>query len=409
MKLRAALGYAKRGWHVIPLHSPVGGGCSCKNADCTSVGKHPRTRHGVNDATTDEIQIREWFARWPDANIGVVTGAESALVVLDVDNKNGRNGSENLAKLAAECGGLPDTLTAITGTGKHLFFDHPGVSVKNGVSGIADGVDVRAERGYVVVEPSLHANGNRYVFEDIKQPITELPTWLLDRMTGMVKAAVHNGPQPNAFTEAPVILEGSRNDTLYRLGCSLRGQHAMESDQILAILLEYNSAKCDPPLEESEVSAIVESVCNHPAELGPNKSGKRLDLNPLYWFQFNTREWFSDQNLAIMTDCQTGWYIRLKAFAWDGGGFLPDDRDKLWKLAKAKSKRAFERDCKLVLAEYQKVTVNGEPMLKHSTMAARYADTLESWLKKKEAGDASKAAKLAQLQSGQQPASAMVQ
>src|SRR6266700_2778202 len=79
--LDAALTYAqKHGWAVLPIHTPRGGQCSCGNPTCTSVGKHPRTPHGVKDATTDEATIRDWWTRWPDANIGIATGADSGLV-----------------------------------------------------------------------------------------------------------------------------------------------------------------------------------------------------------------------------------------------------------------------------------------------------------------------------------------
>jgi hypothetical protein len=74
---------------------------------------------------------------------------------------------------------------------------------------------------------------------------------------------------------------------------------------------------------------------------------------------------------------------------------LPADTDKLWRLAKAKSKKAFERDSGLVLADFEELEVNGERMLRNRRMAAQYANTLEDWMKKKEAGEASKAARLA--------------
>ena len=60
--LEAALAYAARGWAVLPLHTPTGGGCSCRDRKCRSIGKHPRTLHGVKDATTDAAQIRTWWA-----------------------------------------------------------------------------------------------------------------------------------------------------------------------------------------------------------------------------------------------------------------------------------------------------------------------------------------------------------
>src|SRR5438034_3590275 len=109
-RLDAALDYARRGWAVIPL---VPG------------GKTPLTAHGYKDGTTDEAKIRSWWAKTPSANVGIVTGAESGLVVLDVDPRNG--GEITLDELIAEHGKLPDTVVAITGGGgRHIFFQHPG-------------------------------------------------------------------------------------------------------------------------------------------------------------------------------------------------------------------------------------------------------------------------------------------
>ena len=54
----AAVHYAERGWHVFPLHHPVGGNCSCGVADCSNAGKHPRFAGGFHEATTDIEQVR---------------------------------------------------------------------------------------------------------------------------------------------------------------------------------------------------------------------------------------------------------------------------------------------------------------------------------------------------------------
>ena len=51
--------------------------------------KAPYTAHGFKDATLNLVQIREWFARWPDALVAVPTGAASKLLVVDVDVKIG--------------------------------------------------------------------------------------------------------------------------------------------------------------------------------------------------------------------------------------------------------------------------------------------------------------------------------
>jgi len=85
--LDSALRYAEASWGVIPLHSPEGGKCSCHRDDCASPAKHPRTLHGLTDASTDPEQVRKWWGLWPDANIGMVV--PNGYVVLDIDGDDG--------------------------------------------------------------------------------------------------------------------------------------------------------------------------------------------------------------------------------------------------------------------------------------------------------------------------------
>ena len=393
--VNAAQSYAKQGWQVFPLHTPTDYGCSCGTDDCSNPGKHPRTAHGLLDATTDKPQIGEWWRTWPDANIGIRTGQESGILVVDLD---GEDGCQGFAELSASYGGPINTFAVKTGNGRHLYFEHPAVAIKNSTRKLGKGIDIRAGRGYVVAAPSLHANGKCYEIEDPGQRLTLPPEWLVSEMT---KNDVKNKQErdtrdmeDNAFTEAPAVTEGSRNDTLHKLGSALRGQQGMEQEQIENILLEYNKAKCDPPLAESEVLRIASSICRYPAELQKKRSGKRAEENPLYWFKFNLRDFFGDQNVMLMTDYQTGWYVRLKALAWQNGGFLPADKSKLQRLAKARSRKAFERDCDLVLDEYELVIHNGVEMLRNRRMAEQYAEILDGWLQKKEAGEASRTARL---------------
>ena len=88
--LEAALEYARRNWPVFPI--------------TPRAKKLPLTRHGFKDASTDEHVIRAWWARWPDANVGIATGHRS-FVVVDLDIKEDRNGMEMfLALLKANVG-----------------------------------------------------------------------------------------------------------------------------------------------------------------------------------------------------------------------------------------------------------------------------------------------------------------
>src|SRR5581483_10140535 len=105
--------------------------------------KHPATRNGLKDATTSRQPIRKHWRECPDDNIGLVTGASSGLVVLDVDA--GKDGLDTLATLEAQHGPLPDTATVETGGGgRHYYFRHPGIPIKSNVGRLGPGLDVRA-------------------------------------------------------------------------------------------------------------------------------------------------------------------------------------------------------------------------------------------------------------------------
>jgi hypothetical protein len=153
-----ALNCARRKFKVFPVHTPICGACSCGDPDCEKIGKHPRTKNGLNDATTDRTTIRAWWQKWPDANIGLACG--NGFFVVDVDPRHG--GFESLAKLEDEHGSLPVTLTANSGGGgKHFFFRSNGNQIKGRI-GMLPGIDIKSAGGYVVAAPSLHASGKRY-------------------------------------------------------------------------------------------------------------------------------------------------------------------------------------------------------------------------------------------------------
>ncbi len=81
MKLRspleAALAYAELGWAVLPVAGLSAGECGC-GKPCGSPAKHPVTRHGVHDASSDPVLIREWWRRTPGANVGSRPGGPRA-------------------------------------------------------------------------------------------------------------------------------------------------------------------------------------------------------------------------------------------------------------------------------------------------------------------------------------------
>jgi len=253
--LAAALTYAGLGWRVLPLHTPLsGGGCSCGRPDCPPQhhGKHPRTPHGLHDATTDPEIIREWWTRWPTANIGIVTGEQSGIIVLDVDGPEGQDALRELS--------LPLTPAVTTGKGTHYYLAHPARRVPNAVR-ILPGVDLRGDGGYVVAPPSLHPCGRRYTWapglSPNDAPLAPPPDWLLERL--------HDGrPRVVEPVLAEPIPEGKRNTTLTRVAGALRRQ-GLDEAGIRAALEAINRERCVPPLPPEELAAIARSVAKYPA------------------------------------------------------------------------------------------------------------------------------------------------
>ena len=163
--------YLGLGWPVLPLHTIRDGACTCRlRSRCPHAGKHPRTRNGLKDATTNSTKAWRWWLDWPDSNVGVRTGAESGLVVIDVDPRHG--GRDGLCAAQERLGGLPAGPAASTGGGgEHLLFQHPGGHVACRIN-LFRGVDIKADNGYIVAPSSLHVSG---VYSWRTPPSAELP------------------------------------------------------------------------------------------------------------------------------------------------------------------------------------------------------------------------------------------
>lgn len=150
-----ALRYAAAGVPVVPLYEPADTpcGCACGRLDCKRQGKHPRTPHGLGDASTAPAVVRSWWSRWPTANVGGLTGR-----VFDVCDVDGPAGAAAVAALVGEAchgGGLVRTGSG----GWHLFVTPTGQG--NRVKFMPE-VDWRGVGGYVVLPPSRHMSGQAY-------------------------------------------------------------------------------------------------------------------------------------------------------------------------------------------------------------------------------------------------------
>ena len=257
--LKSAAAYLARGWSVIPMEPR---------------GKRPLVQwaeYQQRRATAEELSA--WYRRWSSANVGIVTGAISGIVVLDVDQRHG--GALSLAQLDIELGPLPSTVEAATGGGgRHLYFRHPGDRVANRVA-LRPGIDLRGDGGCVVAPPSVHPNGRRYAWilnhspQDIEVGV--LPHWLLAQTESAEAGAGHRLTHWKQLLRRGVA-EGERNNTL----ASLTGHllwHGVDPEVAIELLLTWNRVRCSPPLPDAEVAAVVESIARTHARDALNRKG----------------------------------------------------------------------------------------------------------------------------------------
>ncbi len=182
--LRHALFYAQLGIPVFPLCYPDdSGACGCgRDHDARAVGKAPLTPHGYTAATTDEDTLRRWWSEFPQANIGLATGGDFGLIVLDVD---GIDGNQSITGRHIPL--TPVARTPGRGGGTHYYFRVPYCPYRSATQ-ILPGVDVKANGGSVVAPPSRHRVGKPYewMISPTETPFAEPPTWLVELLTAQM-------------------------------------------------------------------------------------------------------------------------------------------------------------------------------------------------------------------------------
>ena len=248
--------YASRGLAVIPLWPKA---------------KEPAVQNGVYAATTDMEGLGQWFHDHPGFNVGIACGAASGgLVVIDLDchgGDDGPNGWDALKEWERAHGQLPDTVTALTGSGGyHLYYRAPAGLKVGGSVNRELGVDVKSDGGYIVAPPSIHPNGRPYEWEyDLdERAIAEVDENVLGFIESARPGGASVGGGQSQRLELPeTIGAGGRNDTLYRAGCSMRSK-GVDAAVLADALRGLNSSRCNPPLPADEVEKLIRSVLSLP-------------------------------------------------------------------------------------------------------------------------------------------------
>jgi hypothetical protein len=245
-KVQSAAELALRGFRVFPL---------------TPNAKDPPLFKGWKEkATTDVATIREWWAQWPDANIGVATGR--GVFVLDADHKGGKLGLSSLDML--DLLGLPESMRVTTPTGGvHVYLRAPsdGTTIGNSVAALDEypDIDVRADGGYVV-GPGSTIGDAAYV-EPVKGlDIDGAPSWLIDLVGGArrkLPAAKNPSPLVDLDTpqsiaratdylkqHAPIAVSGGGgNNTTFKVATRVRDFGLSQSAALEVMFEDWNEMK----------------------------------------------------------------------------------------------------------------------------------------------------------------------
>jgi len=266
--LIAALQYADLGWSVIPI-----------GKDKKSLIKwevYQRTR-----AAKKEIEA--WFTRYPDANVGIVTGAISGIVVIDIDTPE---------KIDYP---LPLTVASQTASGgRHIFCKHPGREVKNRVR-IVPNVDIRADGGYVVVPPSLLSSGNQYVWNipPGEMELAELPHWAFGE---------EEKDADWKTTIAKPVMEGSRNEVSAQMAGKMLGYLPEDTWEMVWLGMQRWNQNNKPPLPEKELKNVFNSIASRELKKRNEKTTTRADyqvdavtLSQLIKTEYKNTQWLVEK------------------------------------------------------------------------------------------------------------------
>jgi hypothetical protein len=228
---QCALKYAAKGWHVFPLQ-----------------GKVPlKDSKGLLDATTNAKEIKKFF-QGTAYNIGIRTGPESNLTVVDIDCHSEVNGFDSFRMVELEHESITTLSVRTPSGGRHLYFQY--IEGSGNRAGVLPSVDVRSNGGYVVAPYSTSAEGKAYIWENELEPI-QAPKWLAELILKPTPAAP-------AVNEVGLIPIGQRNSTLFKCICGLRYQ-GIPQDLAEDFALLFRK-KCEGNLPEEEVIQTVKNI-----------------------------------------------------------------------------------------------------------------------------------------------------
>lgn len=297
--LNQALELASKGFYVFPLQPG---------------GKLPIIEDYPTRATRDPAQIKKW---WLDPvmdieqpyNIGISTtryNGNQALVVVDVDNKGTKKGSDQLLKLELDGYDFIETTTQVTPTGGlHLIYRVKD-PVKQGSNVLAQGLDIRSKGGYIVGIGSI-IDGKPYNMKagPIEEP-APCPPWIIEACGRVIEKETVEDSSVEVNTErakarathylqheAPLAIEGDAGDhTTFKVAAKLK-DFGVDRKTAVELMAEHWNDRCQPPWDPSEIRKKVDNAYDY----GANAVGAKApeaDFDPVT--EFTDKNYLQEMN-----------------------------------------------------------------------------------------------------------------
>ena len=260
-----------------------------------------------------EIEIRGWFKKWPDMNIGVVTGEISNLLVVDTDTA-----SAIVTVNDAIPESLPVPCQRTPSGGKHFFFLHKeGFSNRSNAGKNVGGVDIRTTGGYVVISPSITGAGHGWSWmeglgiDEVTTP--EIPSNITNIIntslsfylcTGSQQEKAIKSAEVSEVSGSQLFVKGQRDEGLFHLA-NVMVKGGLEPELTLKALMILANA-CDPPFPEKEVEEKVKSAINRAAKKERNITQELRDwVNESATGQFKVSEYQRESAVVSKQDKHT--------------------------------------------------------------------------------------------------------
>lgn len=184
----------------------------------------------------NEEEIKNWWTKWPEADIGCVTGSITDRLILDID------GAEGIKSISGMV--IPPTKSVRTKRGIQYHFRNVSEVTKTTIAGLMPQVDVRGEGGYVKLPPSLFSDGSgRYEWVGDTTEVAECPQWLIDLLTKReVKSEVISKSQGWIAEVLNNLTDGSKHQQIVSILGRLRHDNYAKEDAF-AFVMPYAREK----------------------------------------------------------------------------------------------------------------------------------------------------------------------